>query len=486
MTLDAVIDAAEFLLDDLSERDAVAYAEVGGVLADRSNTVVNHEGIQSAADFTTSGIWWRVFAGGAAGYRYSSSLDHDHLSEMADRSVRSGELLAQNEPARYDAGSRHQATHPGWGDGTLADLAADAVGERLSTALDDATTDLTLERAHLQFDATSETLVFLTTTGTTLHTSLERASLKTSLVTPEANARDHVGATTGTRFLDDALDSVAETADRVVRIANHVTATPDPGRYDTLLAPHAAASLVAACAQYLELDTVYMGSSPYSVGDQFGAESLTIRDGVEAGSWAARAYDAEGRPTHPTTLVDDGEVTGLLTDTAGAAEEGMHPSGNVVASVGWEQPPRIAPRHLAVSPGETEEAALRADAAVAIERVGPPEFDNEATRTKRASGMPPSTPYARDIGSSTPSEFDDEASDQRLVFPVREGFRLDDGSRVARLDGASLVVSLDDLRSLSLGDRVTTATGVRRKHESVLPWAATAPAFRLDTTLDTR
>lgn len=486
MNLDAVIAAAEFLLDDLAARDAVAYAEVGGVLADRSDVVVNHEGVQSAADFTTSGIWWRVFAGGSADYRYSSSLDHDHLSEIADRSVRSGELLAQEEPARYDAGSLHQATHPGWGDGELADLSADNVGERLSTALDDATTDLTLDRAHLQFDATSETLVLLTTTGTTLHTSLERASLETSLVTPDANAKRHIGATNGARFLDDALESITETADRATRMSSHDTTVPESGRYETVLSPHAAASLVAALSQYLELDTIYMDSSPYAVGEQFGSEELTIRDGVEAGSWTARAYDAEGRPTQPTTLVDDGEVSGLLADTAGATNEGMHPSGHVVPSVGWEQPPRIAARQLSVTPGDTEESALRADAGVAIERLGSPEFDNEATRTKRASGMPPSTLYARDIGASTPSEFDDEATDQRLVFPVREGYRLDAGDRATRLDDASLVVSLDDLQTLSLGDRVATATGVRRKHESVLPWAATAPAFRFETTVDRR
>jgi TldD protein len=103
MNTEAVVDAAEFLLAELADRDAVAHAEVGGVAADCSDAVVTDEAVRNTTSFTTEGVWWRLFAGGAADYRFSSSLDEEYIREVVDRSVGSGppgQYRPGDEPSR--------------------------------------------------------------------------------------------------------------------------------------------------------------------------------------------------------------------------------------------------------------------------------------------------------------------------------------------------------------------------------------------------
>jgi TldD protein len=488
MEIEPVVDAAEFLLAELTDRDEVAHAEAGGVTADCSDAVVTTDGIRSTTSFTTTGVWWRLFADGAADYRFSSSLEEEHLQEIIDRSVRSATLLGQEQPARFDPETVHRATHPGWGDGSLADQSVDEAADDLYDALNVTLDGLEVDRARVEYTTRAERAVILTTTGTTLRTTLERASAR-GTIAPAAGGkvRGHYGETTGAAFLESVPEHLDSLAQRARRVAAHESSAAPEGRHSVVFAPAAAAALLAAFSAYLELDTAYIGSSPFESGDRFGPAGLTIEDSVRPGSWAACAFDAEGRPAHPTTLVDDGVVNTLVADTAGAAAEETHPSGNLIPSLGWEEPPRIHARHLDAAAGDTSEERLRGEAAVEIDRLGPPEFDNEATRTKRESGMPPSTPYAEDIASQTPSAFADEATDQRIRFPVREGYRLDDGERVARLPGAEVVIGIDDFRAIeAMGAVRGTATGTHEKHGSTVPWAATAPAMLVTARLTDR
>jgi len=488
MEVEAVVDAAEFLLSDLMDRDEVAHAEIGGVTADCSDAVVTTEGIRSTTSFTTTGVWWRLFADGAADYRFSASLEEEHLREIIDRSIRSATLLGQEQPARFDPETVHRATHPGWGDGSLADQSVDEAADDIYDALGIALDGLEVDRARVEYTTRAEQAVILTTTGTTLRTTLERASAR-GTIAPAAGGKvqGHHGETTGAAFLDSVPEHLDSLAQRARRVAAYEPSSAPEGRNSVVFAPPAAAALVAAFSAYLELDTAYIGSSPFEPGDRFGPAGLTIEDSIRPGSWAACAFDAEGRPAHPTTLVDDGVVNTLAADTAGAAAEETHPSGNVIPSLGWEEPPRIHARHLNVTGGNTSQERLRGEATVAIDRVGPPEFVNEATRTKRESGMPPSTPYAEDIAAQTPSGFDNEATEQQIRFPVQEGYRLEDGERAARLTGADIVLDIADLQAIeAMSATRSTATGTHEKHGSTVPWAATAPGMLITAQLTDR
>ncbi len=492
--LEAVIDVAESVLDRLESNDDVAYAEVGGVARRATDAVVTAEEVRSASDVAETGVWWRLFADGAADYRYTTSFDDDHLDDLVAKSVRSGRLLGQETPANYDRGTVHRATHPGWatrqgsdratGGGSLDALDAAEKAETVRESLARAVADLDAERTRATYRDEEVESVLSTTTGSAVNTTLERASVEPAVDPATGPKREgHVGTTTGAALLDSLPERLASVVGRAADVDNASalpSRTPDEGRRPVALGPRAAAELFHLLGHYLEIDAVYFGSSPYRVGDRIGPDALSMADEVPAGSWAARAYDAEGRPAQSASLVADGVVQNHVYDTAAAIREEAFPAGNLVPSLGFDRPPRVHARHLRVESGTATASERRRGAAVAVERVGSPRVVNEATRTKRTSGMPPSLLYARDIRETTPSEFDAEASNQRLRVPVVEGYALDGGERVARLSDAALEVELADFETLeAFGARTETVTGTCTKHKSTLPYAVTAPGVRL-------
>ncbi|UPW01891.1 metallopeptidase TldD-related protein [Halorussus gelatinilyticus] len=493
--LEAVIDVTESVLDRLESNDDVAYAEVGGVARRATDAVVTAEEVRSASDVAETGVWWRLFADGAADYRYTTSFDANHLDTLVEKSVRSGRLLGQETPAKYDRGTVHRATHPGWArrpvesghstdEESLDAIDAAEKAETVGTALERAVADLDAERTRATYRDETVESVLLTTTGSAVNTTVERASVEPTVV-PETGTKrgGHVGATTGAAFLDSLSERLANVVGRAAD-AESASAlpsrTPEPGRRTVAVGPRAAAELFHHLAHYLEIDAVYFGSSPYRIGDRIGPDALSMADEVPAGSWAARAYDAEGRPTQSASLVAGGVVRNHVYDSAAAIREEAFPAGNLVPSLGFDRPPRVHARHLRVESGTATASERRSGATASVERVGSPHVVNEATRTKRTSGMPPSLLYARDIGETTPAEFDAEASNQRLRFPVVEGYALDGGERVARLSDAALEVELADFETLdAFGARTETVTGTCTKHKSTLPYAVTAPGVRL-------
>jgi TldD protein len=478
---EAVLDAAARVEDLLEADEDVAHAEVGGVHRAHADVVVDGDGVRSATDLLETGVWWRVFADGAADYRYVTVLDDEHLADFVERSVRAACQLDQERPARYDAGSMVRASHPGWARRPLEEP-AEAVGERLAAAVDDHLADLPTERVRLSYAGERLRTTLSTLTGSAVTCTLDRVGVETTLAVADANAklRDHLGGTTGGAVLDAVPDRLAALADEARAAAAAGTTAPPEGSAAVVLAPRAAAELFHHLAHYLEADAVYLGSSDLAPGDRVGPDWLDVADVVRPGSWAAMAYDAEARPTQPVELVADGVVRSRLHSTASAAEEGATPAGSVVPAIGFEHPPRIHARHLDVAAGGTPLSALCADADLLVERVGTPRLANEATRRKRASQMPPTVLYAHEIAEQTPSEFADEAADQVLEVPVSVGYALADGERAGRVADAVLAVRLPDLTGLAgaTPDR-TTVTGTCDKHDSRLPYAVTAPGVRL-------
>ncbi|MDS0300080.1 metallopeptidase TldD-related protein [Halogeometricum sp. S1BR25-6] len=476
------LDAMDWLLSRFEEDEAVAYAEVGGVYAEKTDAVVTHEGPRERVSFVESGVWLRTFADGAADYRYTTSLDEESLEDEAERAVRGGQMLAQSDPARFDAHTTHRAVHDGWADESIGAVDVDekvaAVEDGLAAA-----DDLDLRRVWVNYaDAHVEETVG-NTTGSTVRTTLDRAQVTCSLHLEDGpKVRRHAGSTEGAAFLDELPDVFESAAADARALSTASVADAPTGETSVALSPRAAGQLFHFVSHYLEADTGYMGMSPYAVGDRIAPDGLDIEDGVRAGSWAARAYDSEVRPTTPVRLVSDGEVERLLHNTASAAEEGAHPAGSAVPSLGYGQPPRIHARHLDVAAGEADEETLRADADVYVERFGEPWFRDEFERVQRAGVFPASVLYAKDIDRKTEERPDCGSAE----FPVAEGYRLEDGERAGRVEGLSLDYDPGVLRTLSaFGAARETVTGVCEKHKSHLPFAVTAPGVQLEATLKT-
>lgn len=478
-----VRDAVDWLLDEFEADDSVAYAEVGGVYQEKTDVVVTGDGPRSATEFTETGVWLRVFADGAADYRYTTTLDEAALRDVADRAIRSGEVLAQDEPGRYDAHTTHRGTHGGWATEGIHARSLDEKVAAVESGLA-AADDLDLDRRWAEYaDAHVEESVG-TTTGSVVRTTLDRASVDFSLSPSDGpKVRRHAGSTEGAAFLDEVAEAFDAAAADARSLSNADAADAPTGEATVALAPAAAAQLFHFVSHYLETDTRYMGMSPYAVGDRIGPEGLDVEDGVRAGSWAARAYDAEVNPTTPTRLVSDGRIERGLHNTTTAAEEGAYPAGNAVPSLGFSEAPRIHARHLAVAAGDADDASLREGADLYVERFGEPRFRDEFERVQRSGVFPASVLYAKDIDEKVEERPDCGSA----AFPVAEGYRLADGERAGRIEGLRLEYSPDVLRTVSrIGAVRETVTGVCEKHKSRLPFAVTAPGVRLEAPTSER
>jgi TldD protein len=290
----------------------------------------------------------------------------------------------------------------------------------------------------------------------------------------------HAGSTEGAAFLDEIADTFAAAAEDARSLSDADPVDVPTGEATVALSPTAAGQLFHFVSHYLETDARYMGMSPYAVGDRIGPEALDIEDTVHAGSFAARAYDAETKPTTPTRLVSNGRIERLLHNTTTAAEEDTYPAGNSVPSLGFTEPPRIHARHLEVAAGDADAAALREDADVYVERFRQPWFRDEFERVQRSGVFPASTLYAKDIERKVGDRPDCGSAE----FPIAEGYRLDDGERNGRVEEMRVDYTPDALRTVSrIGTARGTVTGVCEKHKSQLPFAVTAPGIRLEAPI---
>lgn len=474
-----VAAAVDRLVGRLEDDDEAAFAEVGGVVRARSDVVVTGEGVRNATTIPTRLVWCRVFADGAAGYACATDIE-EGIDDAADRAIRSGKYLAQSEPARVDTESRHRGVHPGWADDRerLDGVPVEEKRDALLDALDGA--DLDPERARLEYADERVELSVATTTGSTVHTTTERAAVETVLDPADGpKVRRHDATGEGTALLDALDDRVAAAAaDAREGIAAGDGGAPTGGA-TVALSPRAAGQLVHHVAGYFAADVAMFGFSPYEPGDTVGPAGLRIDDTVAPGSWAAMAYDAEARPTSPVRLVDGGRLRRRLHNTATAADADGFPAGNAVPALGFETAPRIHHRHLDVAAGDADRDDLLGDADLYVRRFGRRWFHNEFERTQRKGTMPPSELYARDIAEKT----GDTSDAGHLQLAVAEGFRVEDGGlgAVAR---PRLEVAPGTLESIdAIGRDRATITGVAVKHKSHLPYAVTAPGLRLSAEL---
>lgn len=486
---DSLVDAVDRFADRVDRREEVAYAEIGGRTRTGARVVVTGDGsVRSATPLSGLVLGCRVFAHGHADYRAITSATADAMDDVLDRALRTCKHTANDDTAVYDPVAVHRDVHDGWAasDGGLDALTPDAVADEIGPAVTGALDGATFERARVTYEGGRLVDVTTTTTGSTVRTTRDRASVSATLV-GETTVTDHVGSCTGRELLEGLQSRIERLRRRAERqwalpVAGDAAAPADPpdGSVDAYLGPLAAARVFHAVSRYLEADTALAGSAPFAPGDRLGPDDLTIVDEVGAGSWGSVTYDAAARPTSPVRLVADGRVRGRLHDATTAAAFDATPSGNLVRAVSTEDAPRIAARHLRVEPGSHGTAALRDGADVELTRLGEPTFENEATRTKRESRRPPYGTYARRAAEQTPDAFADEPTDQLLRFPVEDGVVLAGGDRVARFEGRDLLVDPNALADALLGSRTDTLTGTTEKHGSRLPLTATAPETRLD------
>lgn len=470
-----VVDAVDELLAILESDTRVSFAEVGGVTRDATEIVGTTKGVRSANEWITTGVWCRVFADGSAGYRFSTELSPESLSEMANRATTGGDQLAQSLTGQVDVASTYRGVHDGWERESVTERPLSEKRERLTEALDNVTT--ALDRARVQYADERVDCSVATTADSAVRTTVDRARVDATVV-PDGGTkvRRHYGSTRGASLLDEMADHIAD-ADRDAReIAGASDAARPSGPTTVLLSPEAAGQLCHEIAGYLAADVAAFGFSPFERGDRLTDAPLTIDDEVRAGSWAAVAYDFEARPSTPVRLVTQGRVESFLHDTTTASEAEQIPAGNVIPAIGFEQPPRIHHRHLSVHSGAASQESLLSEADVYVRRFGSPFYRDEFERTQRSGAMPPSSLYAHDVAERIGTRPDAGT----IELPIAEGFLVDNGELGAAVD-STVVWTADALETIDgIGRARSTITGVASKHKSRMPYAVTAPAIRMD------
>ncbi|MGW5062709.1 metallopeptidase TldD-related protein [Streptomyces sp. NPDC004096] len=138
--------------------------------------------------------------------------------------------------------------------------------------------------------------------------------------------------------------------------------TPVRGTFRVLLRPQAVVTLLATygyvalgAAGYAEGRTAVAGR----MGSRVTSDLLTITDDGTDPAGLASGFDPEGTPRRLTRLVDNGVLTGVVSDLRRADVTGGSSTGHAVPA-GWRFGADPSPSHLLLAGGENTEEELAA------------------------------------------------------------------------------------------------------------------------------
>ncbi len=174
-----------------------------------------------------------------------------------------------------------------------------------------------------------------------------------------AVCRGDEGSAYGARFAADAsaLDAATLAIEVTERCARNQAAQPiDPGVYEVVLAPYAAAEML----EYLGLIglgglAVLEERSFMRFGERLMSEAVTITDDVRRPELAPLPFDGEGSSTRPVTIIDRGTCAAVVHDSVTAARAHTSTTGHSFAQPNSEGP---LPHYLCLEAGDGE---LRVD-----------------------------------------------------------------------------------------------------------------------------
>jgi PmbA protein len=128
----------------------------------------------------------------------------------------------------------------------------------------------------------------------------------------------------------DIAGCIDEAAERTIA---HLDYAPiETGRYTCVFSPEAFLDLIGAFSSLFNARAVLDGvslSNRESIGQQLAVPFLSIHDnGLHPGNIGAAAFDGEGTPTSPLTLLEGGVLRSFLHSEATARAFGVAPTGH--------------------------------------------------------------------------------------------------------------------------------------------------------------
>ncbi|WP_458094992.1 TldD/PmbA family protein [Roseomonas sp. WA12] len=160
--------------------------------------------------------------------------------------------------------------------------------------------------------------------------------------------------------LDDPETLGRNAAERAVRRLNPIR--PATARLPVLYDPRVAVSILGHLTAAANGAAVARGTSflRENMGQRILAPGLTVRDDpTRPRGLRSRPFDAEGMPTAPLALVEDGVLQHWLLDWRSARQLGMASNGRASRAVGG--PPSPSTTNLWLEPGTLTPEALMAD-----------------------------------------------------------------------------------------------------------------------------
>jgi len=188
--------------------------------------------------------------------------------------------------------------------------------------------------------------------------------------------------------LDDPETLGRNAGTHAVRRLNPIR--PATGRLPVVLDPRVAPSILGHLTGAANGASVARGTSFLrdAMGTRILAPGLTVRDDpTRPRGPRSRPFDAEGMPTAPLAIVEDGVLQHWILDARSARQLGLSSNGRAARGVG--SPPSPATTNLWLEPGPLSPEALMADIAEGLyvtEMIGSSINANTGDYSRGASG----------------------------------------------------------------------------------------------------
>lgn len=185
------------------------------------------------------------------------------------------------------------------------------------------------------------------------NTAGQRARLRSTRATLDGIHRTATSAGQGhhtSRSLADLDGAAAGRHAAELALRGQDPVDPDPDRYEVVLAPEAAATVIQFLAVYgFNAKALAEGRSFVRLDDQQFDPAVTVVDDVRDPRAQGLTVDVEGTPTERLVLIADGVSGAVAHDRRTAAAEGRASTGHAIP--GGEQIGPV-PTHLIVSEGD--------------------------------------------------------------------------------------------------------------------------------------
>ncbi|GGK27885.1 peptidase [Deinococcus malanensis] len=308
------------------------------------------------------GVGLRALQGGAWGYSFTENLAPAALDRALDMAVENAELVAPESGAGLVAWAEPPALDL-YGEG----LSGVKVEQKVKVALDlertarEADPRVTSVPYGMYVDSDSETLVGNTEGLSRGFKALQAFHFVAPLVSENGQNKMQRDWQFTREFTE--LDPTRTALSAVEKAVALLGARPAPsGQFPAVFSGECLAELLDLFSPMFSGKMVEEGKSPLAgrLGELVASELVTlVDDATLARGMNSRAFDVEGCPSAPLTLVEAGRLTAFLHNAQTAARAGTHSTGHA-ARMGYQGVVGVGPSNLLLQAGKTPDSEVRA------------------------------------------------------------------------------------------------------------------------------